>query len=212
MLLARAFRPFALGIQAKLAMPITLHLVTALLAPAQAELYKCTDASGGVSYQQTACSGAARGDAMQLPDRLHGQKPSASRAQPGAEHWSVEQQLKRMQAISGAESQTLTKPAAASRGNEPPARPRRVQILNAIRRRQVIPGMTPKEVSDALGPPTASKRDGGGVRSWSYRGVDAEGKRRSQTVYFRDNQVTGVSFSGARVPRRFDPDQDRWLE
>jgi hypothetical protein len=190
-------------------------LSVALSASAQAELFKCTDPLGGVSYQQTACTGEARSDSMRLPEATPGANASRSRSAIGsasaAEHWSVEQQLERMQNASGGDARKPAKPASKRR-EKPTPRPRRVQILNAIHRHQVIPGMTPDEVDAALGPPTATKHDADGVRSWSYRGVDAEGKRRSQTVYFDDGRVTGRSGSGSRAADRFDPDQGRWLD
>lgn len=189
------------------------------IGPAQAALYKCTDATGEVSYQQTACTGDAHGDSLQLPQTTRGRAQAGSKTgaqveqtDSSAQHWSVEQQLKRMRAPAAGEPTKAPKTATAKDRAEPPARPRRVQILNAIRRHQVIPGMTPNEVDAALGPPAASKRDSSGLRRWSYRGTDAEGNRRGQTVYFRDDRVTGVSASGALKPDRFDPDQDRWLE
>lgn len=197
-----------------------LPLLAALTGAAQAGFYKCTDAAGEISYQQTACAGDASGESLRLPGTVQeaapvGSNPGAgtdrARSRGSAKHWSVEQQLKRMQAPSAQGAQTSTKPAQKGRA-ESLARPRRLEILNAIRRRQVIPGMTPDEVEDALGPPSASKRDGEGLRSWSYRGTDADDNRRSQTVYFRDGHVTGVSSSGTRAKDRFDPDQDRWLE
>lgn len=205
-------------IQLRYIVSLAMPLAVALSGSVQAELYKCTDALGGVSYQQTACTGDTRSDSMRLPETTPGTTSSGARSRSAAagsasatEHWSVEQQLERMQKASGGDARKPAKPASKRR-DQPPPRPRRVRILNAIRRHQVIPGMTPDEVDAALGPPTTTKHDGDGVRSWSYRGVDAEGKRRSQTVYFRDGRVTGLSLSGSRAADRFDPDQDRWLQ
>jgi hypothetical protein len=144
--------------------------------------------------------------------------PSSEPAPPAKgqrdDHWSVERQLERMQgapAKGGAGSRSAA--ARSRKGSaQPPPRPKRVDILNAIRRHQVIPGMTPQEVEQAWGPPTATRSDSTGPRSWSYRGEDAKGDRVRMTVRYKQGQVSGVSGSATRAPASFDPDSGRWLE
>jgi hypothetical protein len=190
------------------AVPLAIVLGSALADGAAAgPLYKCTDGQGAVSYQQTACHGAADGGALRLPER-----PPVQDQSQGDDHWSVTGQLRRMRsnaAEAAPDARAGKGPATDARA---PPRPRRVEILNAIRRHRVIPGMTPDEVDAALGPPTRSKRDSGGLRTWSYRGVDRDGRRHSLTVRFRDGRVIGASGSAVRTPEPFDPDQGRWLE
>lgn len=198
------------GLSRECAVPLTILLLMAVPAGLNAELYRCAEPDGSVSYQETACTGSAQGDALALP----ASNPARSDRADPADHWSVQRQLERMQA---SDVDTKKRPAARAGGgradsSELPARPRRVTILNAIRRHQVIPGMLPQEVDDAWGPPLSTRTDGSGPRSWSYRGEDADGKRVSMTVRFKHGRVTGVSGSAAQAPSRFDPDSGRWLE
>jgi hypothetical protein len=192
--------------------PVILLLTAwvASLATVRAELYRCTEPDGSISYTDTACSGASEGAVIGLPST-----GSATPAKgQGDDHWSVERQLERMQG-SAAKGDARSRSAAArsrSDSTQRPSRPRRVEILNAIRRHQVIPGMTPREVEQAWGPPNGTRSDSTGPRSWSYRGEDAEGDRVSMTVRFKQGQVTGVSGSAKHAPSRFDPDSGRWLE
>jgi hypothetical protein len=182
----------------------------ASLSEVRAELYRCTEPDGSIAFSDTACTGAAEGTVIVLPST----DPAPSAKGQRDDHWSVERQLERMQG-SAAKGDARSRSAAArsrSDSTQRPSRPRRVEILNAIRRHQVIPGMTPREVEQAWGPPNGTRSDSTGPRSWSYRGEDAEGDRVSMTVRFKQGQVTGVSGSAKHAPSRFDPDSGRWLE
>ena len=73
----------------------TLGLTGLLLAgQAEAELYKCRQPDGRVSYQQTACADRAAGQALSVDTR----GPDGSTSGPAGQDYSVESQFRQMQA------------------------------------------------------------------------------------------------------------------
>lgn len=185
----------------------TLVAAASLLAAGGviAQPYKCVGADGSITYQQRACAGAAAEQRIAPTASAAGPPP----AQQASDYWSLGQQLERFGAAAG--------PAASEAERAPlrreiPPRPRRVEILNAIRSREILPGMRADEVEQALGPPRSTRRGADGQHAWSYRGTDAHGHRRSLTVHFRDDVVTGSTERETRAEQRFELDRGRWLE
>lgn len=94
----------------------------------------------------------------------------------------------------------------------PPPRPHSIDLINAIRARQILDGMTPEEVEQAWGPPNTTRRGSDERMSWTYRGKDKEGRRRTRTVKFFQGHVSGWSGTDERARMRFDQNAGRWLE
>ncbi|WP_058556010.1 DUF4124 domain-containing protein [Thiohalocapsa sp. ML1] len=190
----------------------TAHLPAALAAlalvgPAHG-LNKCVDAAGEVTYRQTACPGADTAQRVEVEPA-----PGAGTA-PADDYWSVSNQVRRIETQQQADGERRERARLERALREPERvkRPSSTEIWNAKVSRQVLPGMTPAEVEDALGAPDSTYRGSNGYSSWGYRGYDANGNYRSLTVQFQDGLATGTTDYEAPAPQRFDTDKGRWLE
>lgn len=103
----------------------------------------------------------------------------------------------------------------ASRAAAPPAggaeRPTQRALTNAIRRREVVAGMTEAEVRRAMGPPTRETRDADGDAVWTYAGRDSDDNDRHRRVYFDAGLVRDWVDTINPAEQRFEVDRDRWL-
>lgn len=190
------------------------RLLPALVLCAGGALTACPAAGGGlqrclvdgeVLFTDTACPDQTRGEAVTVETPDLGNYDDALRVQEQADGlWLYKR---------GDDAPASGKAAAKGRSADAPvARPQRVELLNAIRRRQVLDGMTPEEVQRAWGPPTTTTRGSDGGQSWTYRGIDSAGNRQQRRIRFTDGHVDGWSTTEARARSRFDPDQGRWLD
>lgn len=83
-------RLFRIALSKRLALGLTGLFIA---APVAAELYKCRQPDGRVSYQQTVCSGIAEGDALTVETR----GPNGGTSDATERDYSVESQLRQMQ-------------------------------------------------------------------------------------------------------------------
>jgi hypothetical protein len=183
-------------------------LALALACPAGAAMHKCVDADGKVTYRQTACPGS---DTAQ---RVEVQPEPDGGLTPESDYWSVTNQVRRIETQQQAEGQRRERERLerALREPEPVKRPSSTAIWNAKVSRQVLPGMTPAEVEDALGAPDSTYRGSDGYSSWGYRGYAPDGTYRSLTVQFQDGLATGTTDYENPAQQRFDTDKGKWLK
>ena len=84
-------RPVRLAFSNRLALGLTALCVA---TQTQAELYKCRQPDGRISYQQAACAELADGQALSVDTR----GPDGSTSGPTGQDYSVESQFRQMQA------------------------------------------------------------------------------------------------------------------
>jgi len=147
--------------------PSAAILIGLILAGAvHAQVYRCDDGDGGVTFSGTPCTAAAA-----EPMELEVSKPSPRAAADAA--------LRLQRSID-----ELTKAEAEEEW--------KTRVRLAIRHEKVLLGMSADEVRSSWGNPSRINRDvgaGGAREQWVY---ERAGRSR-QYVYIRDNEVSSIS-------------------
>lgn len=197
-------RPSGPGTGARWIVPRGVGAACGLLAvigtAAAGDLQRCI-VDGEVLFTDTACPDQTRGQPVTVETPRLGNLEDAGRVRREADKlWLYKR---------GKEKDKDKDEAAADAA---PARPTSLDVINAIRRRQLLNGMTPDEVREAWGPPNSVTEGSDGGTAWTYRGTDQEGNKRSRRVRFTDGVVDGWSGTRTRTSNRYDPEEGRWLD
>lgn len=162
-----------------------------------ATLQRCI-VDGEVLFTDTACPDQTRGQPVEVETRRLGNLEDAQRVRRQGERlWLYKRH---------------NGERAAAHVDPPAANPSSLDVINAIRSRELLDGMTTDEVIESWGPPTSTTEGSDGGMAWTYRGTDRSGDKHSRRIRFTDGVVNGWTKSRVRVRKRFDPTKERWLD
>jgi hypothetical protein len=170
-------------------------------AAGAAGLKKCV-IDGAVTFTDGACPDQSAGEPIEATAPILGNAEDVERVRRQAEDlW-----LYRQAPSTDAAAEAAAGPAGAM------PRPTQREITNAIRRRQVLEGMTEAEVRRSMGPPSRTTRDVDGDAVWTYAGQDSDDNRRHRRIHFDGGHVHDWTETVVPAEQTFEVDRDRWLK